>query len=85
MLIWSSDNYLQINFFFFWNSVHFTGIKFCWASQLMIFMMVCLQYFLKGGGRAKKKKAIGINFCQNGRLAKAKFTLVFWTQALSHN
>ena len=28
--------------------------------------------------------ATGINYCQNGRLAKAKVTLVFWTQALSH-
>ena len=24
--------------------LHFTGIKFCWASQLMVSMMVCLQY-----------------------------------------
>ena len=32
-----------------------------------------------------KKMATGINYCQNGRLAKAKVTLVFWTQALSHN
>ena len=29
--------------------------------------------------------ATGINFCQNGRPAKAKVTLVFWTQDLSHN
>ena len=40
---------------------------------------------LKGGGRAKKKMATGINYCQNGRLAKAKVTLVFWTRALSHS
>ena len=32
-----------------------------------------------------KKMVTGINYCQNGRLAKAKVTLVFWTQALSHN
>ena len=28
--------------------------------------------------------ATRINYCQNGRLEKAKVTLVFWTQALSH-
>ena len=27
----------------------------------------------------------GITYCQNGRLSKAKVTLVFWTQALSHS
>ena len=42
---------LQVHFLRFWNSVHFTGIKFCGggggggggASQLMIFMMVYIQ------------------------------------------
>ena len=29
--------------------------------------------------------ATGINYCQNGCLAKDKVTLVFWTQALSHS
>ena len=29
--------------------------------------------------------ATGINYCQNGRLAKAKVTHVFWIQALSHS
>ena len=38
---------LQVyTFFRFWNSVHFTGIKCCGASQLMIFMMVCSQYLI---------------------------------------
>ena len=36
------------------------------------------------GGRPKEM-ATGITDCQNGRLAKAKVTLVFWTQALSHS
>ena len=41
---------------------------------------------IKGGvAGPKKSMATGINYCQNGRLAKAKVTLVFWTQALSHN
>ena len=29
--------------------------------------------------------ATEINYCQNGRLAEAKVTLVFWTQSLSHS
>ena len=29
-----------------------------------------------------QKMATAINYCQNGLLAKAKVTLVFWTQAL---
>ena len=37
------------------------------------------------GMAGPKKMATGINYCQNGRLAKAKVTLVVWTQALSHN
>ena len=32
-----------------------------------------------------KKTATTINYCQNGCVAKAKVTLVFWTQALSHS
>ena len=32
-----------------------------------------------------KKIANRINYCKNGRLAMAKVTLVFWTQALSHS
>ena len=43
------------------------------------------QVAYKRGVAGPKKMAIGINYCQNGRLAKAKVTLVFWTQALSHN
>ena len=38
----------------------------------------------KRGVAGPKKMATGINYCQNGRLAWAKVTLVFWTQALSH-
>ena len=43
------------------------------------------QVAYKRGVAGPKKMATGINYCQNGRLAKAKITLVFWTQALSHN
>ena len=39
---------------------------------------------IKGSMQAQKI-ANEINYCQNGLLAKAKFTLVFWTQALSHS
>ena len=39
----------------------------------------------KRGVAVPKKMATGINYCQNGRLANAKVTLVFWIQALSHN
>ena len=42
------------------------------------------QVAYKRGGRAKKM-ATGINYCKNGRLAKAKVTIVFWTQGLRHN
>ena len=34
------------------------------------------QVAYKGGWPGQKKKATGINYCQNGRLAKAKVTLV---------
>ena len=43
------------------------------------------QVAYKRGVAGPKKMATGINYCQNGRLAKAKVTLEFWTQALSHN
>ena len=43
------------------------------------------QVVYKRGVAGAKKMATGINYCQNGRLAKAKVTLVFWTQALSHD
>ena len=43
------------------------------------------QVVYKRGVAGPKKMATGINYCQNGLLAKAKVTLVFWTQALSHN
>ena len=39
----------------------------------------------KRGVAGPQKMAAGINYCQNDRLAKAKVTFVFWTQALSHN
>ena len=38
------------------------------------------QVAYKRGVAGPKKMATGINYCQNGRLAKA----MFWTQALSH-
>ena len=53
-------------------------------NYLQIIVTLNEQFAYKGGCRAKKM-AIGINYCQNGRLAKAKVTVVFWTQALSHN
>ena len=37
----------------------------------------------KRGVAGPKKMATGINYCQNGCLARAKVTLVFWTQALA--
>ena len=43
------------------------------------------QVAYKRGVSGPKKMATGINYCQNGRLAKAKVTFVFWTQDLSHN
>ena len=43
------------------------------------------QVAYKRGVAGPNKMATGINYCQNGRLAKAKVTLVFWTQALSHS
>ena len=43
------------------------------------------QVAYKRGVAGPKKMATGINYCQNGRLAKVKVTLVFWTQALSHS
>ena len=39
----------------------------------------------KRGVAGPKNPVTGINYCQNGRLAKAKVTLVFWAQALSHS
>ena len=39
----------------------------------------------KRGVAGPRKMATGINYFKNGRLPKAKVTLVFWTQALSHN
>ena len=43
------------------------------------------QVVYKRGVAGPKKMATGNNYCQNGCLEKAKVTLVFWTQALSHN
>ena len=41
------------------------------------------QVTYKRGVAGTKIMATGINYCQNGRLAR--LPLVFWTQALSHS
>ena len=43
------------------------------------------QVAYKRGVAGPKRTTTEINYCQNGRLAKAKVTLVFWTQVLSHS
>ena len=43
------------------------------------------QVVYKRGVAVLKKMVTVINYCQNGLLAKAKVTLVFWTQVLSHS
>ena len=43
------------------------------------------QVTYKRGWLGQKKTATGINYCQHGRLAKAKVTTCVWTQALSNS
>ena len=60
--------------------VHFFSSKIIFNKSVL-----SEQVAYKRGVARPKKMATGINYCQNGCLAKAKVTLVFWTQALSHS
>ena len=66
--------------------MRFNSCLFLWLTQICMNLVdLNEQVAYKRGVAGQKKMATGINYCQNGRLAKAKVTLVFWTQALSHN
>ena len=76
---------LPVNISVCTSSVHRIDLCNCLHYNNHNIRMLNEQVAYKRGVAGPKKMAAGINYCQNGRLAKAKVTLVFWTQALSHN